>query len=194
MVGRPEFGKGAVVEDARERSEDSAVCDDEDGVRLVLEREDDLVEKTAQAVLDSSERLTSVAGHIGCRILECRLDVVVRERADGRSLIRSEVNLVKTFVDNGHDAVRCGENLGGVSGAAVGACKRMVESETGGDESISRQFGLADAACVDVNFDDAALDAHLAVPVRLAVPDEENVHRCVLYHPAGPSIFSVNMV
>ena len=121
MVGRPEFGKGAVVEDARERSEDSAVCDDEDGVRLILEREDDLVEKAAQAILDGSERLASVAGHIGCRILECRLDVVVRERADGRSLIGPEVNLVKTFVDDGRNAVRRGENLGGVSGATVGA-------------------------------------------------------------------------
>ena len=148
----------------------------------------DLVEKAAQAILDGSERLTSVAGHIGCRILESRLDVVVRERADGRSLIGPEVNLVKTFVDDGRNAVRRGENLGGVSGATVGACKRMVESEAGGDKSIARQFGLADAACVDVDFDDAALDAHLAVPVRLAVPDEENVHTCVLYHPAGPFI------
>ena len=148
----------------------------------------DLVEKAAQAILDGSERLASVAGHIGCRILECRLDVVVRERADGRSLIRSEVDLVKTFVDDGRNAVRRGENLGGVSGATVGACKRMVESEAGGDKPIARQFGLADAACVDVDFDDAALDAPLAVPVRLAVPDEENVHTCVLYHPTGLTI------
>ena len=98
----------------------------------------DLVEKAAQAILDGSERLTSVAGHIGCRILESRLDVVVRERADGRSLIRSEVDLVKTFVDDGRNAVRRGENLGGVSGATVGACKRTVESEAGGDKPIAR--------------------------------------------------------
>lgn len=52
----------------------------------------------------------------------------------------------------------------------------------------AQQFGLADAASVDVDFDDAALDAHRAVPVRLAVPDEENVHNCVLYHQAGLSI------
>ena len=51
-VGHPELGKGTVVEDARERSEDSAVCDDEDSVRLPFEREDDLGEKTAQTILD----------------------------------------------------------------------------------------------------------------------------------------------
>ena len=72
-----------------------------------------------------------------------------------------------------------------MTGAAVGTHERAVEPESGGNEPVARQLGLADATCVDIDPDDAALDAHLAVPVRFAVPDEENVHGRILCHLAN---------
>ena len=92
---------------------------------------------------------------------------------------------MQSVVDDGLDTMRRGENRGGMAGTAIGAHERAVEPESGGDEPVSRQLGLADATRVDVDLDDAALDAHYAVPVRLAVPDEENVHGRILYHQAN---------
>ena len=182
MVRRPERGEGAAVEDARERPEDSAVCDDEDGLGLALERDDRLVEKTPESGLDLCERLASFSWRVARRILESGTDIVVGERVDGRPFVRPEVDLVKAIVNDGLDTVRRGENLGGMAGAAIGAHERTVETESGGDEAVASQFSLADTTCVDVDLDDAALDAHFAIPVRFAVPDEEDVHRRVLYH------------
>ena len=103
------------------------------------------------------------------------------------SLVRPEVDFVKPIINDGRDAVRCCEDLGGVPCAAVGTRKRVVESESCGHEPVARQLGLADATRVDVDFDDAAQDAHFAVPVRLAVPGEKDVHRRVLYHSPSRS-------
>lgn len=187
MVSRPEFGQRAMVKDARECSEDPAVGNDENGFGLARKRDEDLVEKTAKPSFDFRERLAAIAGHVPRRVFERRSDVVVREGADGRSLVRPEVDFVKSIINDGCDAVRCCEYLGGVPCAAVGTRKRVVESESCGHEPIARQLGLADATRVDVDFDDAALDAHFAVPVRLAVPDEKDVHRRVLYHSPSRS-------
>ena len=55
VVCRPELGEGAAVEDPCERPENPAVCDDENGPGLALERDDRLVEKAAESGLDRRE-------------------------------------------------------------------------------------------------------------------------------------------
>ena len=146
VVCRPELREGAAVEDARERPENPAVCDDEDRLGLALERDDDLLEKAEEPGLDLRERLAAFAWRVARRVLERRTDVVVGEYADGRPFVRPEVDLVKAIVDDGLDTVRRGEYLGCVPGAAVGAHERAVEPESGGNEPVARQLGLTDAA------------------------------------------------
>lgn len=180
VVRRPEVGEGAAVEDTRERSEDPAVCDDKDRLGLALERDDDFLEKAAEPSLDLLKRLAAFAGRVARRILERRTDVVVGERVDGCPLVRPEVDFMQSVVDDGLDTMRRGENRGGMAGTAVGTHERVVESESGGNEPVARQLGLADATSVDVDLNDAALDAHFTVPVRLAVPDEEDIHCLIL--------------
>ena len=142
------------------------------------ERGELAVNEIAHARRDCLERFRAVTGHVAGRILEAGADVVVHKKplAVARSLVGPERNLAQPFVRHRLHAESSADYLRSVHGAAVGTGENAVKGQPPREHAAQRRLGEAHALIREVGPRRGALNAPLAVPLRLAMSEEINLH------------------